>query len=88
MKGACGADLWLELGWNASPMLAAEGCRAWGGPFDPVCTVIKLYGDQAIAYCNEHSVGSIVGVQLAQYGADVILNRLLADAQDVGDPLV
>lgn len=53
-----------------------------------VSTLVDLDADQAIAYRNENCVGSIIGVELAQYGADVILNRLLADTQDIGDALV
>ena len=53
-----------------------------------VSTLVDLDAYQAIAYRNENCVCSIVGIELAQYGADVILNRLLADTQDIGDALV
>ena len=42
----------------------------------------RLGGDPAIAYGQEHGMSSIVGVSLAQNGADMVLNRLLANAED------
>ena len=50
--------------------------------------VISLDGDPAVAYCQKHGVGPIVGIQLTQYGAYVVLNCLFANAQDIGDSFI
>ena len=56
------------------------------GPLDH--GLVKLYGDQAVAYGDEHRVGPVVGVEFTEYRAYVVLDRLLADAEYVGDSLV
>ena len=46
--------------------------------------VERFNWNPAVAQCQYHGMGSIVGVKLAQDGADMIFNRLLADIKDAG----
>ena len=50
--------------------------------------MVDLYGDQTIAYGDENRMCPVIGIQLAEYSTDVILDRLLADAQQVGYTLI